>query len=299
MNKQYFIKRTILLLLAAISMTACSNRMSKETTEATQSVIDTVYNDKIPSLQCGDGMLIIGLTDLENEMSADLFRGSYNDSLLNTLMPAGASPSAINVFLAMDSVDTILFDAGLGADKGGQLIEQMKKADVLPEMVTAVCLTHLHADHIGGLLLDGQAAFPNAKLYLSKEEFEAWSDHGVLAEKNGLWKQVMQAYKGNIVTFSDGEQLFDGKVVAESAPGHTPGHTIFVVDSICLIAGDLLHAQDLQLEHPQFCARYDMDPEQAIATRIRNFNRLRSNGELLVFLAGAHCYEHFIYLYED
>lgn len=297
MNKQFFIKRTILLLLAAISMTACSNRMSKETTEATQSVIDTVYNDKIPSLQCGDGMLIKGLTDLENEMSADLFRGSYNDSLLNTLMPAGASPSAINVFLAMDSVDTILFDAGLGADKGGQLIEQMKKADVLPEMVTAVCLTHLHADHIGGLLLDGQAAFPNAKLYLSKEEFEAWSDHGVLAEKNGLWKQVMQVYKGNIVTFCDGERLFDGKVVAESAPGHTPGHTIFVVDSICFIVGDLLHAQDLQLEHPQFCARYDMDTTQATVTRIRILNTLRKDFGL--FLAGAHCYEHFINLYED
>lgn len=296
MNKQFFIKRTMLLLLAAISLTACSNRMSKETTEATQSVIDTVYNDKIPSLQNGDGMLIIGLTDLENEMSADLFRGSYNDSLLNTLMPAGASPSAINVFLAMDSVDTILFDAGLGADKGGQLIEQMKKADVLPEMVTAVCLTHLHADHIGGLLLDGQAAFPNAKLYLSKEEFEAWSDHGVLAEKNGLWKQVMQVYKGNIVTFCDGERLVDGKVVAESAPGHTPGHTIFVVDSICLIVGDLLHAQDLQLEHPQFCARYDMDPAQAAATRQRILNRLRTKWGW--FLAGAHCYEHFIDLYE-
>lgn len=296
MNKQYFIKRTILLLLAAISMTACSNRMSKETTEATQSVIDTVYNDKIPSLQNGDGMLIIGLTDLENEMSADLFRGSYNDSLLNTLMPAGASPSAINVFLAMDSVDTILFDAGLGADKGGQLIEQMKKADVLPEMVTAVCLTHLHADHIGGLLLDGQAAFPNAKLYLSKEEFEAWSDHGVLAEKNGLWKQVMQAYKGNIVAFSDGERLFDGKVVAELAPGHTPGHTIYEVDSICLVAGDLLHSQNLQLDYPQFCARYDMDPAQAAATRQRILNRLRTKWGW--FLADAHCYEHFIDLYE-
>lgn len=296
MNKQFFIKRTILLLLAAISLTACSNRMSKETTEATQSVIDTVYNDKIPSLQNGDGMLIIGLTDLENEMSADLFRGSYNDSLLNTLMPAGASPSAINVFLAMDSVDTILFDAGLGADKGGQLIEQMKKADVLPEMVTAVCLTHLHADHIGGLLTDGQATFPNAKLYLSKEEFEAWGDQGAMAANNGLWKQVMEAYKGRIVAFSDGERLFDGKVVAELAPGHTPGHTIYEVDSICLVAGDLLHAQNLQLDYPQFCARYDMDPAQAAATRQRILNRLRTKWGW--FLAGAHCYEHFIDLYE-
>ena len=275
---------------------ACRNKTSQETAEPAMPANDTAW-DGIPRLQNGDGMLIIGLTDLENKMTIDLFRGSYNDSLLNALMPDGATRSAINVFMAIDSANTILFDAGLGADKGGRLMECLKKDSIEPSAVTAVCLTHLHADHIGGLLTDGKAAFPNAKLYLSKEEYEAWGDHGVLAANNGLWKQVMEAYKGRIVTFRNGERLFDGKVVAELAPGHTPGHTVYEVDGTCLVAGDLLHAQDLQLYHPQFCARYDMDPAQAASTRLRILNKIRKD-EPYLYLAGAHCYEHFIELSE-
>ena len=291
-------KNTLILMTATMIMltTACRNKTSQETAEPAMPAIDTAW-DGIPRLQNGDGMLIIGLTDLENEMSIDLFRGSYNDSLLNALMPDGATRSAINVFMAIDSADTILFDAGLGADKGGRLMECLKKDSIEPSAVTAVCLTHLHADHIGGLLTDGKAAFPNAKLYLSKEEYEAWGDHGVLAANNGLWKQVMEAYKGRIVTFRNGERLFDGKVVAELAPGHTPGHTVYEVDGTCLVAGDLLHAQDLQLYHPQFCARYDMDPAQAASTRLRILNKIRKD-EPYLYLAGAHCYEHFIELSE-
>ena len=248
------------------------------------------------SLLCQDNNpLIFGWVDVENEMSADLFRGSYNDSLLAAVMPTGASRSAINAYMAVDSVHKVLFDAGLGADKGGHLLANMKKAGVDPSEITAVCLTHLHGDHIGGLLLDGRAVFPNATLYLSQEEFDAWKDGGPMAANNALWKQVMAAYQGRIVTFCDGEQLFDGMVIAKLAPGHTLGHSVYEVGGICLIAGDLLHAQDLQLEHPQFCARYDSDPMQATATRTRIFNELRNNGQ---YMAGAHCYKHFINLKE-
>ena len=248
-------------------------------------------------------MEVITIPDRVNRMSIDLFKGSYNDSLLAVLMPDGSSPSAINSFLLRmsgyyyDGRDyDVLIDAGLGEDNGGALLRQLKKLDVKPEEIDAVCLTHLHGDHIGGLLLDGRAAFPNATLYLSQEEYDAWNDGGTMAANNALWKQVIAAYPGRIVTFRDGEQLFDGLVVAKLAPGHTPGHTVYEVGGTCLIAGDLLHAQDLQLEHPQFCARYDADPEQATATRIRIFNELRNNGQ---YMAGAHCYQHFINLKEN
>ena len=291
-------KNTLMLMTATMILLtiACRNGSVKEEPTSTQPAIDTTWNG-VTWLCESDQTLIVGIIDVENEMSIDLFRGSYNDSLLNALMPDGATRSAINVFMAIDSANTILFDAGLGADKGGRLMECLKKDSIEPSAVTAVCLTHLHADHIGGLLTDGKAAFPNAKLYLSKEEYEAWGDHGVLAANNGLWKQVMEAYKGRIVTFRNGERLFDGKVVAELAPGHTPGHTVYEVDGTCLVAGDLLHAQDLQLDYPQFCARYDMDPAQAASTRLRILNKIRKD-EPYLYLAGAHCYEHFIELSE-
>lgn len=226
-------KHTLFLLAATMLLTfSCRHGNSQaQTTDNPQELTFTITSKDGVTLLVKDGKpLIFGLVDKENEMSKELFLGSYDDNLLAELMPDGASRSAINAFIVMDSSNTILFDAGLGADNGGLLLESMKKAEIEPAKVTAVCLTHLHFDHIGGLLHGGQATFPNATLYLSQEEYDAWGDGGPLAKNNGMWKQVMEAYKGHIKTFSDGEKLFDGLVVAELAPGHTPGHTVYTVD---------------------------------------------------------------------
>ncbi len=237
-----------------------------------------------------DNVAITAIQDRESQMDIDLFKGSYDDSLLIAQSGDKTSfPSSINVFLAVTEEHNVLFDAGLGSEKGGTLLAKLNYLKIKPERIDAIFLTHLHPDHIGGLLKDGQPVFPNATLYLSVEEFNAWSEDGVMKDNNDLWLKVLSSYASQIQPFCDGDTLLDGLVVATLAPGHTPGHTVYQIGD-CLIAGDLIHSEDLQIVYPEFCARYDSDPTLAVTTRKKIIEFAKQNH--LRFL-GAHSYTAF------
>lgn len=267
----------------ALSLVSCHSNSSQSASS------DTVKpnGDGIAVMNESSEVTVTGIRDLENSMSVDLFKGSCPDSLLKRLAPEGSFKSAINVYLAISDDYLVLFDAGLGADKGGKLLEKLAYLHVSPEEIDAIFLTHLHADHIGGLLKDGKLVFPNATIYLSVDEFNAWNDNGPMASQNALWKKVLASYALQVQPFNDGDRLLDGLVTARLAPGHTPGHTIYTVGNN-LIVGDLLHAQDLQLTHPECCARYDNNSAQAVTTRKEVLQYAKENG---LYLSGAHCYD--------
>lgn len=282
MSKRNILAGALLAAVAALALSCGGNNnpsVPSDTLDSDQATLATFYDPNTHTT-------VIGIQDKASEHPVDLFRGSYDDSLLAALLPSGAARSAINVYLAQfDDGPTVLFDAGLGAEDG---ILSSGKID--PAKVTAVCLTHLHPDHIGGLLQEGKASFPNATIYLSKTELASTRQWESTSYVSTLWQQVLAAYPNRIVTFADSALLFDGRVQTIPAPGHTSGHTVFQIGS-CLIAGDILHSQDLQLQHPEFCARYDQDPARAVATRKQILEYVRNNN---LQLCGAHCYDFFI-----
>ncbi len=288
--KTKILKATAAML--AILFAACGNHAADTATADTTSAQPQELQPGVTIYTVNDTLQVAALQDVANEMSRDLFVGSFVDSLLLQLMPAASTPSAINAFMALTPSHTILFDAGLGSPAGGTLLQKLELIGRTPADVDAVCLTHLHGDHIGGLLKDGQAAFPNATLYVSATESAACVEGGALARMADLWAGVQKAYSGRVVTFVDSTQLFGGLVKTIPAPGHTPGHTLYLVGN-CLMAGDIIHAQDLQLEHPDFCARYDQDPKTAVPMRKHILDLVAQNGYLL---CDAHCYNPFIKL---
>ena len=202
------------------------------------------------------------------------------DSLWNALGLKEGVPSGMNCFLLKTEGKTILLDAGLGAPFS-QLLPKLKEEGVTPENLELIFITHLHPDHIGGLLKEGKVTFPKAHLYVNRVEAEAWQ--AMNGDNAKLAKAVLEAYKDRLRLFEAGDTL-EGGVKSIAAYGHTPGHTVFQKDSILVIA-DLIHGAALQLEHPEYCPTYDMD---AAAARESRFRILKYAREHHLTLYGMH-----------
>ena len=197
----------------------------------------------------------------ERFMSRSLFPEAP-DSLFEALGLEGGIPSSVCAFLVKNNGKNILFDAANGAPDS-RLMPVLDSCGISPENIEMIFITHLHGDHIGGLMQNGMATFPNAKLYVNKVEYDAWM--AMPQEQTERLRTTFEAYGNRLVTFDITDDLPCG-IEAIEAYGHTPGHTIYKAGD-ALIVGDIMHGVALQMEHPEFCARFDMDKEQAIASR--------------------------------
>ena len=211
----------------------------------------------------------------------------------------------VNAFLVHLPDRLVLVDAGCGGVMGpdmGRLAANLTAIGVAPGDVDTVLATHLHPDHVGGLGDgEGRAVFPNAELVVHEAEPRFWGDDATLAgatEANRefvmLARATMAAY-GNRMRQVAGGEVLPG-VTAVPEPGHTPGHTGWLVasggDSL-LIWGDIVHLPGVQFARPEAGVAFDVDGAQAIATRQRIMDmvatdRLRVAGMHLDFPAFGH-----------
>lgn len=222
--------------------------------------------------------------------------------LRDAYLPVARVNLQFNVLLVRMGTELVLFDAGCGGlfgPAGGRLAAQLAAAGVAPEQITAVFLSHAHADHFGGLLdAENRPVFTRATHFTGRNEFEFWTganpDVSQLRQSEEGRKGMVQRARGALEALkprwhfiSAGDRVLDGLEIID-APGHTPGHLAFLISS----GGDqLLHFVDAAHHHaitfakPGWVLAYDVRPELAEATRRRLFDRAAAD-RLRVF--GAH-----------
>ncbi len=247
-------RKLFTIIAGLLMMTACAQKSENEVVDNQPTTITWIEDVPGPTLQ-------------PHKLFPDV-----PDSLWNALGLQDGVPSSMSCFLLQTEGKNILLDTGLGAPTS-QLFTKLNELGITPEELELIYITHLHPDHIGGLLKNGEVAFPNAEVYVNRVEAEAWL--AMDSEQSKLAKSVLNAYEQHLHLFEAGDTLIGG-VKTIAAYGHTPGHTVLQKDSILVIA-DLMHGAALQLTHPEYCPTYDMDPKAATESRIRILKYARDN----------------------
>jgi glyoxylase-like metal-dependent hydrolase (beta-lactamase superfamily II) len=204
-----------------------------------------------------------------------------------------------NGFLINTGSKLVLVDTGAGALFGptlGKLVQNLKAAGYQPEQVDEIYITHMHGDHVGGLVRDGQRTFPNAVVRAGKADADFWLSKANMdkapADKKGFFQGAMASINpyvqaGKFKAIEGNGELVPG-VSAMAEHGHTPGHTIYMVESrgqkLALI-GDLIHVAAVQMDNPQVTIGFDSDEKLAYAARKKVFDEAAKNGWLV---GGAH-----------
>ncbi len=268
------------LLLAAFASLTIMPPLARAEAPQVQTQVPGYYRTQLGDFEVT--ALYDGAIELETKLLKNARPQDLNSLLARMFVGNPKMQTAVNAYLINTGKNLVLVDTGAAKLFGpslGNIAANLKAAGYSLEQVDTVVLTHLHADHMGGLNdAGGQPIFPKARILAAQEDNDFWlSEKVAAAAPEGmqpffkLSRDSAAPYlaKGQWATFAAGSELVPG-IRAVKANGHTPGHTAFAVESKgqkLLIWGDLVHAHAVQFAKPGVSIEFDVDQKQAIATR--------------------------------
>lgn len=278
------IRRSITALAVAIGASFLSVSPAFAEAPAVKTQAPGYYRAAVGDLEIT--ALYDGYVDLAANLLLGASKAEVQRLLASSFIAGEKVQTAVNTYLINVGGKLVLVDTGAAKAFGptlGFVGEQIRAAGYTPEQVDIVLLTHLHADHVAGLLnADGKPLFPNAEVRVDQTESDFWLSEANAAKAPKDFQPFFQIARasaapyqaaGKWKTFSGAAELAPG-IKAVPAIGHTPGHAAYLIESKgerLLILGDAVHAHAVQFARPQVAIEFDSDKKQAVATRKKLF----------------------------
>jgi glyoxylase-like metal-dependent hydrolase (beta-lactamase superfamily II) len=278
------------LLVAAVSLPLAATAAAPQLKTQVPGWYRTMVGDfEVTALSDGTAtMPVLDLLQGDKAREADALRRNFLSNYVET---------SVNAYLINTGSKLVLIDtgaAGLFGPTLGRLAKNLRAAGYRPEQVDEIYITHMHVDHVGGLMAGGRRAFPNATLRIDKRDTDYWLSQANLdaapGDAKNFFKGAMAsvgpyAKAGKLKTFEGATELLPG-IRAQPAYGHTPGHTVYTVESKgtkLVLWGDLMHVAAVQFEDPAVTIAFDTDTGAAAKARQAAYADAAKDG----FLVGA------------
>jgi glyoxylase-like metal-dependent hydrolase (beta-lactamase superfamily II) len=267
------------------------------TTNAPASPTVAIGDISITALLDVDMAFPLGIDQVFTDVTAEEWEGhrarcpgAFNDD--------GGWRYVVTCYLLRGADGCVLVDTGCGAASlafptflgvEGQLRRRLAAIDVSPEEIDTVVITHIHPDHVGGVLThaDGatERAFPRARLVVPRGDWEAWSRPEVqdAFPVPYVGDTIAPLIEAGVVDLIDGEHDVSKHLRLLPTPGHTPGSSSLLIDSAgerALLVGDAwLHPA--QVTDPAMKCSFDMEPDVARETRAALATRISDEGLMM------------------
>jgi glyoxylase-like metal-dependent hydrolase (beta-lactamase superfamily II) len=249
---------------------------------------------EIDVMMISDGVFALPATTLAtNATPADL--AAWLD---DKRQPPDVYKWPLNVVVARSGDRTVLIDTGIGEEypdtprAGGLLAGRLEAAGIDPASITDIVLTHLHVDHVGGLLADGLSSrlLKDVPIHMAAAEVDFWESPDFSRNTFGGMPEVLRSagerflarYRGQLRLFDTEHEVAPGVTVCRTG-GHTPGHSVVRFASgkdRLTFLGDAVFPD--HFDRPDWYNAFDHDPEESVRVRTRLLRELAASREQLV-----------------
>jgi glyoxylase-like metal-dependent hydrolase (beta-lactamase superfamily II) len=249
---------------------------------------------EIDAIVVSDGVIKLPTSVLAHNVEPAVLAAWLDDNFL----PADTLDWPLNVVVVRSGKQTVLIDAGVGGEypdfpRAGHLASRLDTAGIDPASITDIVLTHMHMDHVGGLLDPALRSrlSPGVPIHVSAAEARFWEapdfSKAVMPPPvppvlRRVSTRILNEYKSQLRLFDKEHEVAPGVVVRRTG-GHTPGHSVVSLTSggeRLTFLGDAIFP--VGFDHPDWQNGFEHDPEESARVRIRLLHEAAASGELLV-----------------